>query len=63
MGHARVELVDSPRMPSPFRKLYLPENNHFRLRMLAHQPGMKLSEFAVEVLDKALPKWNVDRLD
>jgi hypothetical protein len=44
------------------RKLYLPEDIHFRLRMLAYQRGMKLSECAVEVLDKALPKWNVDRV-
>ena len=44
------------------RKLYLPEDLHFRLRMLAYQRGQKLSECAVEVLDKALPKWNVDRI-
>ena len=44
------------------RKLYLPEDIHFRLRMLAYQKGQKLSEAAVEVLDKALPKWNVDRV-
>src|SRR6516225_7266169 len=44
------------------RKLYLPEDLHFRLRMLAYQRGQKLSECAVEVLDKALPKWNVDRV-
>jgi hypothetical protein len=44
------------------RKLYLPEEIHFRLRMLAYQRGQKLSECAAEVLDKALPKWNVDRV-
>jgi hypothetical protein len=44
------------------RKLYLTEDVHFRLRMLAYQRGQKLSECAVEVLDKALPKWNVDRI-
>jgi hypothetical protein len=44
------------------RKLYLPEDLHFRLRMLAYQRGQKLSECAAEVLDKALPKWNVDRI-
>jgi hypothetical protein len=44
------------------RKLYLPEDLYFRLRMLAYQRGQKLSECAVEVLDKALPKWNVDRI-
>jgi hypothetical protein len=44
------------------RKLYLPEDLYFRLRMLAYQRGQKLSECAAEVLDKALPKWNVDRV-
>jgi hypothetical protein len=44
------------------RKLYLTEDVHFRLRMLAYQRGQKLSECALEVLDKALPKWNVDRI-
>ena len=44
------------------RKLYLPEDIHFRLRMLAYQRGQKLSECAVEVLDKGLPRWNVDRI-
>jgi hypothetical protein len=44
------------------RKLYLPEDVFFRLRMLAYQRGQKLSECAAEVLDKALPKWNVDRI-
>jgi hypothetical protein len=44
------------------RKLYLPEDLYFRLRMLAYQRGQKLSECAAEVLDKALPRWNVDRI-
>jgi hypothetical protein len=44
------------------RKLYLPEDLHFRLRMLAYSRGQKLSECAAEVLDKALPRWNVDRI-
>ena len=43
------------------RKLYLPEDIHFRLRMLAYQRNQKLSETAAEVLDKALPRWNVER--
>ena len=30
--------------------------------MLAYHRGQKLSECAVEVLDKALPKWNVGRI-
>lgn len=44
------------------RKLYLPEDIHFRLRMLAYQKNQKLSECAVEVLDKALPRWDVNRV-
>ena len=43
------------------RRLYLSESVHFRLRMLAYQRGQKLSEVAEDVLDKALPKWNVER--
>lgn len=43
------------------RKLYLSEDIHFRLRMFAYQNGQKLSEAAMEVLDKALPKWDVNR--
>src|SRR3954470_3428870 len=44
------------------RKLYLPEDLYFRLRMLAYQRGQKLSECAAEILDKALPKWDVNRI-
>jgi hypothetical protein len=44
------------------RKLYLPEDLHFRLRMLAYQRGQKISECAAEVLDKALPRWDVNRI-
>jgi hypothetical protein len=44
------------------RKLYLPEDVFFRLRMLAYSRNQKLSECAAEVLDKALPRWNVDRI-
>ena len=44
------------------RKLYLPEDLYFRLRMLAYQRGQKLSTCCNEVLDKALPKWEVDRI-
>lgn len=43
------------------RRLYLSESVHFRLRMLAYQRGQKISEVAEEVLDKALPKWDVTR--
>ena len=44
------------------RRLYLSEDVHFRLRMLAYQRGRKLSEVAQEVLDKALPKYDVNRV-
>jgi len=44
------------------RRLYLSEGVHFRLRMLAYQRGQKLSECAEELLDKALPKWDVNRV-
>jgi len=44
------------------RRLYLSEDVHFRLRMLAYQRGRKISEVAQEVLDKALPKYDVNRV-
>jgi hypothetical protein len=44
------------------RRLYLSEGVHFRLRMLAYQRGQKISEVAEDVLDKALPKWDVNRI-
>jgi hypothetical protein len=44
------------------RRLYLSEGVHFRLRMLAYQRGRKLSEVAEEILDKALPRWDVNRV-
>lgn len=44
------------------RRLYLSEDVHFRLRMLAYQRGRKLSEVAQEVLDKALPRYDVNRV-
>ena len=72
LSHKTLLLIRVPFVPdtlsalsagcSLFRKLDLPEDIHFRLRMLAYQRGMKLSECAVKVLDKALPKWNVDRI-
>jgi hypothetical protein len=43
------------------RRLYLSEGVHFRLRMLAYQRGRKISEVAEEVLDRALPRWTVER--
>jgi hypothetical protein len=44
-------------------KLYLSEDVRFRLRMLAFKRGAKLSTVANEVLDKALPRWNLERTD
>ncbi len=44
------------------RRIYLSEGVHFRLRMLAYQRGRKISEVAEEVLDKALPRWDVNRV-
>jgi hypothetical protein len=43
------------------RWLYLSERTHFRLRIYAYQRGQKLSEAAEELLDRALPKYNVER--
>ncbi len=43
------------------RRLYLSENVHFRLRILAYQRGKKISEVAEEVLDKNLPRYDVNR--
>jgi hypothetical protein len=42
-------------------KLYLTEDVRFRLRMLAFKRGAKLSAVANEVLDKALPRWTLER--
>jgi len=44
-------------------KLYLSEDVRFRLRMLAFKRGQKLSTVANEVLDKALPRWTLERTD
>jgi hypothetical protein len=44
------------------RRLYLSEGVHFRLRLYAYQRGVKLSEAAEELLDRALPKWDVNRV-
>jgi hypothetical protein len=44
-------------------KLYLSEDVRFRLRMLAFKRGTKLSTVANEVLDKALPRWNLERTE
>jgi hypothetical protein len=44
------------------RRLYLSEGVHFRLRLYAYQKGQKLSDAAEELLDRALPKWDVNRV-
>lgn len=44
-------------------KLYLSADVRFRLRMLAYQRGKKISAVANEVLDKALPKWKLERTE
>lgn len=44
-------------------KIYLPESIHFRLRQLAYERGLKLSEAAAEVLDRSLPYYEIVRKD
>jgi hypothetical protein len=44
------------------RRLYLSDQVHFRLMMLAHHRGKNLSEMAEEVLDKNLPRYEVNRV-
>ena len=45
------------------RRLYLSERVHFQLQMLAYQQrGRKLSEVAEEILDRGLPKYDVNRV-
>ncbi len=44
------------------RRIYLSEGVHFRLRMLAYQRGVNISQAAEEVLDKALPRYDVNRI-
>ena len=51
--------------PAPERvedmKLYLTEDVRFRLRMLAFKRNAKLSTVANEILDRALPRWKLER--
>ena len=44
-------------------KIYLLESIHFRLRQLAYERGLKLSEAAAEVLDRGLPFYEIVRKD
>jgi hypothetical protein len=44
------------------RRLDLSDDVHSRLKMLAYQRGRKISEVAQEVLDKNLPRYDVNRI-
>ena len=44
-------------------KLYLSEDVRFRLRMLAFKRNAKISTVANEILDKALPRWTLERTE
>lgn len=44
-------------------KLYLTDDVRFRLRMLAFKRNAKISTVANEVLDKALPRWTLERTE
>jgi hypothetical protein len=44
-------------------KLHLTPDVRFRLRMLAYQRGRSLSAVANDLLDKALPKWTLERTE
>ena len=39
------------------------ESIHFRLRQLAYERGLKLSEAAAEVLDRSLPFYEIVKKD
>ena len=43
------------------RKLHLPDEIHDRLWMLARQRKTTVSAVATDLLDKALPRWRVER--
>jgi hypothetical protein len=42
-------------------KLYLTEDVRFRLRMLAYKRNTDMSTAANDILDKALPRWELTR--
>jgi hypothetical protein len=44
-------------------KLHLTPDVRFRLRMVAYQGGKSLSAVANELLDKALPRWSIERTE
>jgi hypothetical protein len=43
------------------RRIYLSEGVHFRLRIVAYQRGVSISQVAEEVLERGLPKFDVTR--
>jgi hypothetical protein len=43
------------------RRIYLSEGVHFRLRIVAYQRGVTISQVAEEVLERNLPKFDVTR--
>ena len=47
--------------PAKGRKLHLPDDIHDRLWLLARQRRTTVSAVAVEILDKNLPRWRVER--
>lgn len=41
-------------------KLYLPEDIHDRLKLLAIKKRKRVSAVAAELLDKVLPRWRLE---
>lgn len=60
---ARKRKAAAPSEKVEDMKLYLTEDVRFRLRMLAFKRGAKLSTVANEVLDRALPRWTLERTE
>jgi hypothetical protein len=60
---SRKKKAASPSEKVEDMKLYLTEDVRFRLRMLAFKRGAKLSTVANEVLDRALPRWTLERTE
>jgi hypothetical protein len=60
---ARKKKAATPSEKVEDMKLYLTEDVRFRLRMLAFKRGAKLSTVANEVLDRALPRWTLERTE
>src|SRR4051812_31497120 len=60
---ARKRKAAAPSEKVEDMKLYLTEDVRFRLRMLAFKRGAKISTVANEVLDRALPRWTLERTE